>query len=156
MTVIVYLAFSHGWGLDITKFTAEDAMVATKIFPSIMIIWNTSVCLVRVSMLLFYIQLFRISHWRIAFWIFIALNVSSLISIIFSALLVCRPIAYTYDKTIVGGYCGDVLKLQLFTAIWNLLMDVAIVVLPMPIVWTLKMRIKKKVGVSFMFGMGIM
>jgi hypothetical protein len=150
----LWLAFSHGWGLDITKFTAADAMMATKIFPSIMIVWNTSVCLVRVSMLLFYIQLFRISNWRIVFWIFVALNVSSLTSIICSTLLVCRPLAYSYDKSIAGGHCGDILKLQLFTAIWNLLMDVAIVVLPMPIVWTLKMRTKKKVGVSLMFGMG--
>jgi hypothetical protein len=134
----------------------EYAMMATKIFPSIMIIWNTSVCLVRVSMLVFYIQLFRVTAWRYVFWTFVGLNVASLIAIILSALLICRPIAYTYDKTIVGGYCGDLLSLQLFTAIWNLLMDIAIVVLPMPIVWGLKMKTQRKVGVSLMFGMGIM
>ncbi|ORY03148.1 hypothetical protein BCR34DRAFT_605341 [Clohesyomyces aquaticus] len=155
LTAIVWLAYSHGWGDDVMKFTLEYATMASKIFPAIMIIWNSAVCMVRLSMLFFYIRLFHLSGWRIAFWTLVALNISSLIAIILSAFLVCHPFAYSYDKTIVGGYCGDILSLQLFTAIWNLLMDTAIVAVPLPIVWTLKMSNRKKIGVSFMFGMGI-
>jgi hypothetical protein len=128
--------------------------MAGKLLPSILIVWNTSVCLIRVSMLVFYLQLFRVTRWRYVFWVFVGLNFASLVAIIFSTLLICRPITYSFDKSAVGGHCGDLISFQLFVAIWNLLMDVAIVVLPMPVIWGLKMKIKSKVGVSLMFGMG--
>lgn len=39
--------------------------------------------------------------------------------------------------------------------ILNLALDVAVVVMPMPILWRLKLSIRKKVAVSSIFGMGL-
>ena len=56
----------------------------------------------------------------------------------------------------VDGSCGDQKLLDMYVAVMNLLLDVEIVILPMPIVWGLKMVRTKKVALSGMFGIGVM
>ena len=56
----------------------------------------------------------------------------------------------------VNGSCGDQKSLDMFVAVMNLLLDVEIVILPMPIVWGLKMARSKKMALSGMFGIGVM
>ena len=53
-----------------------------------------------------------------------------------------------------SGHCGDQKSLDLFISIFNLVLDITAVVLPMPILWGLKMAVAKKVMLSGMFGMG--
>ena len=90
------------------------------------------------------------------FWAFVGLNATSLIALILATLLICHPIEYSYNKNIPRGHCGNMLALQRWGAIWNLLMDTAIVVLPMPILWGLTVDRKKKIGVTFVLGTGVM
>ena len=52
------------------------------------------------------------------------------------------------------GSCGDQKSLDLSIGIVNLLLDVTVVVLPMPVLWGLKMAVAKKAMLSGMFGMG--
>lgn len=51
--------------------------------------------------------------------------------------------------------CGSLKSLDLFTGMFNLLLDVCVVVMPMPILWGLKMNMSKKIGLTGIFGMGI-
>ena len=107
-------------------------------------------------MLLLYIRIFATRSFRLICWSFVAINVANLISVILSVLLICDPILYSYDRTIPGGRCGDLTKFQLYTAIFNLLADFIIVVLPMPMLWRLQMQRKRKIGITLVFGMGFM
>ncbi|KAL8665828.1 MAG: hypothetical protein Q9202_001950 [Teloschistes flavicans] len=61
---------------------------------------------------------------------------------------------YSSNRTIPGGHCGDVKAFEWFTALWNLVADAMIVCLPMPVLWGLKMRTSKKIGLSLTFGVG--
>ena len=63
--------------------------------------------------------------------------------------------AYRWDPTIRGGVCGNQKPFDMFIAVFNLLLDITTVVLPMPIVWRLQMALGKKVAVSGIFSMGI-
>ena len=53
------------------------------------------------------------------------------------------------------GSCGTEKPLDLYIGVSNLILDVAAVALPMPVLWGLKMNVGKKVMLSGMFGMGI-
>ena len=53
------------------------------------------------------------------------------------------------------GTCGDQKSLDLFIGVFNLLMDVAVVVLPLPVLWGLQLKWGKKVVLSLIFSMGI-
>ncbi|KAF2018549.1 hypothetical protein BU24DRAFT_418072 [Aaosphaeria arxii CBS 175.79] len=154
LTVILFAVFSHGWGLDVSHFTEEYQVFAGKLMPSIIIVWNTAVTCVRVSMLLFYLRIFEVSSLRPAFWIALGLNIAGCVAICITALTICRPMNSAY-KQVPGGHCGDILVFQSFTAYWNLIGDVAIVILPMPILWSLKIGTRKKIGLSIIMGLGV-
>ncbi len=120
------------------------------------IVWNAATVSIRISMLLFYIRIFVVRRFRTICWIFIALNLMTLISVIFASCLICQPILYGFDKTIPGGHCGNLAQFELFTGIMSLVSDSVIVILPMPMIWRLQMHTKNKVGISIVFGMGTM
>jgi hypothetical protein len=70
------------------------------------------------------------------------------------ALLLCRPIAFFWDPTIVGGSCGNIANVFLSASCLNLVLDVMIVTFPMPMFWRLQMRTRKKLALVAIFGIG--
>ncbi|KAI1821191.1 hypothetical protein F4861DRAFT_520206 [Xylaria intraflava] len=68
----------------------------------------------------------------------------------------CRPRAYYWDKTIKGGKCVyDGPALSLTSALVNLLFDLAILLLPQGVIWRLNMSLRKRIGVSAVFVVGL-
>ena len=118
-------------------------------------LWAASVFLVRASVLVLYIRIFRTRSFRITCYVVHGINVAFFVSTVFSSALICRPLSYSWDKTIPGGKCGDQKSLDLFIGIVNLLLDICVVVLPMPVLWGLQMAVSKKLMLSGMFGLGI-
>ena len=68
--------------------------------------------------------------------------------------LICRPLAFQWDKTI-DGVCGNQRMAFLVPGVINLVLDLLIISLPMPVLWTLRMRTAKKVATSIVFGIGL-
>lgn len=106
-------------------------------------------------MLLLYIRIFAIRWFRTLCWAVLGFSVLAMISIILGTCLICRPIMYSFDKTIPNGHCGNLLSFENYTAILSVILDLIIVVLPMPMLWGLQLQRKKKIGLSIVFGMGI-
>ena len=65
--------------------------------------------------------------------------------------LSCRPFAYIWDNTIEGGYCIDLLAFFRSVSIPNLVTDLIILVLPLPVIWKLHVTFAQKVGLTFTF-----
>ena len=117
------------------------------------------------------VTIFRLRPFRIAAYIIMGLSVAYGFAVLLeskysigacvvvtkqsSALLICKPIAYNWDTTIEGGSCAN--QTQAFEAvgILNLLTDIAIIILPMPWLWTLQLPISKKLGLTAIFGIGV-
>ncbi|MCJ1456493.1 hypothetical protein MMC28_006854 [Mycoblastus sanguinarius] len=74
-------------------------------------------------------------------------------TIILEALLICRPLPYFWDKSIKGT-CGNQVITYLTAGIFNLLIDVIIIVLPMPMLWGLQLPRAKKIALTGLFGIG--
>ena len=119
------------------------------------IIWVASVTFIRASIVFLYIRIFPTRIFRIVCYLVLAVNLCFFVGTILADCLICQPISYRWDRTVGGtGSCGDQKSLDLFIGIFNLFLDVTAVVLPMPILWGLKMAVGKKVMLSGMFGMG--
>jgi hypothetical protein len=121
------------------------------------IVWVTANTLVRVSILLLYIDIFPVRTFVKVCYGFLALNVSYWLEVILLRLLICIPMSYNWDTIIAHGACrGTVTHAAYINGVVNILMDICMVLLPMPILWTLKMATGKKVALSFIFGLGIL
>lgn len=125
-----------------------------KVYIAHNIIWCTAVALFRLSILALYKELFPKSTFR---------RVASLLQLLVSLVLttqimgeclICRPFRKLWDNN-VRGVCGDFSKANLSAAAINLVLDILVVLLPLPIVWRLQMSKQKKVGISVTFGLSL-
>lgn len=120
------------------------------------ILWVTAVTTIRAAIICLYIHLFPTRSFLIASYTALAVNLVFGASAVTADCLICRPITYRWAPSMVDGSCGDQESLDMYIAILNLLQDVVVVVLPMPILWGLQMARGRKVALSCIFGIGIM
>ena len=83
-----------------------------------------------------------------------AVIISFGIGTILQAFLLCRPFAKNWDP-LLPGVCGSSAETILAEAIINMIVDVAIILLPMPLIWQLQMAQRKKVALTIIFGLGL-
>ncbi|KAM0801099.1 hypothetical protein BDR22DRAFT_888768 [Usnea florida] len=119
------------------------------------VLWATAVTIIRATIIVLYVQIFPIRTFNIACYTTLGVNVAFGLSAVIADCLICRPITYRWAPSMVNGSCGDQKSLDMYVAVMNLLLDVEIVILPMPIVWRLRMARSKKMALSGMFGMGV-
>lgn len=70
-----------------------------------------------------------------------------------ASLIQCIPLNYIWDPT-VKGYCLKIPLAATILAVFNVLTDVIILVMPMPLVWQLQMGRKEKLQIMGMFLLG--
>ncbi|KAI1653020.1 hypothetical protein F4813DRAFT_376315 [Daldinia decipiens] len=85
----------------------------------------------------------------------IGLNVMLLIAIPIALSLICFPYEKIWDLTLPGT-CSNQFLIGLASASINLFIDVIMLILPQRVIWTLQLSLKKKLGVSFFFSLGIL
>ena len=56
----------------------------------------------------------------------------------------------------IRGHCGDQMMLDLFIAIFNMVLDITVVILPMPVLWRLQMPKEKKAALNCIFALGLL
>ena len=76
-------------------------------------------------------------------------------SVILEAFLLCRPVAYNWDKS-VRGTCGFEGLAFLLQGTMNLIIDFGVIIMPIPMLWRLQMPFPKKVGIAAMFSVGVL
>lgn len=94
--------------------------------------------------------------FRYAVYVLMFLIVGLSIGIIFASLFQCSPIPYAWDKTIEGGTCINELAYYRWMTPPNLLIDIGILILPLPVVWQLQTSLTQRIGLTVTFVMGSM
>lgn len=76
------------------------------------------------------------------------------VALIFTLIFSCHPIQRGWDASITTGYCIDRPAVYLATAIINIVTDLGILIIPIPMVLALKMPKIQKIGLMLMFVVG--
>jgi len=62
---------------------------------------------------------------------------------------------YNWDKTIHGGgTCLDISAARMSTSIINLILDIVIIVIPLPSLWELQIKRSRKIAISAILSLG--
>ena len=109
--------------------------------------------LIRASVIFLYIYIFCIKAFRLACYGVLTINLAYFTATVLACCLICRPFAFNWDQSL-HGTCGDQKSLDLFIGVFNLLMDIVTVALPMPVLWGLQMPVGRKVAISGLFALG--
>lgn len=116
--------------------------------------WASALSAVKLSLLLLYVQVFRIRKFRFAAYAVIPLVAGWWLSVFLEELLLCRPLAYNWDKSI-DGKCANVTAAYLAAGILNLLTDVSVLVLPIPMVLRLQLPLRTRLALLVTFCVGL-
>lgn len=73
--------------------------------------------------------------------------------VLLETFLLCRPFTYHWDKSIDGKY-ADKTQAFLSARIINLLIDICIVLMLMPLLWNLQTPVAKFFSISAIFSIG--
>ena len=70
------------------------------------------------------------------------------------SIFACTPVAYFWEKSISNGHCINLLAFWFSNAAFNILSDLVIIILPIPVLKSLSIPLKQKYGLIMIFIMG--
>ncbi|OAQ60318.1 hypothetical protein VFPPC_10736 [Pochonia chlamydosporia 170] len=121
--------------------------------------WSASMIFAKLAIILFLRRVVGIQRpARIALDILAVLVVIWGSSNFFYTIWFCKPVAYYWDRTIQGGWCVDnelymiESKIIASTAV---VMDVIMLAIPIPTIWHLQIRLRQKIGITFILCIGV-
>lgn len=120
--------------------------------------WAPSMAFVKASIIVFLNStLGTEKKFRIAAYSLITFVTLWATAALLTNIFQCWPIQFYYDKTIPHGHCmkGQTSFFQAMGS-FSLIADIAILVLPMPVIWNLSMNLRQKLAVIGVLSMGIM
>ena len=73
-----------------------------------------------------------------------------------AGLTICTPLDYLWDKSIARGHCINVAAFYRYAPMPNIFTDLAMLLLPLPLIWRLQTSRSTKIGLTFTFLTGSM
>lgn len=109
---------------------------------------------IKLSLLAFYLRLAPNNPvFRTAVYVMIFVAASFGIGSIMSAALQCIPISMLWDTTVEGS-CININTFYFANSALNIITDMIIYILPIPILWKLQLPVIQRVGLCAVLGLG--
>ncbi|MCJ1312094.1 hypothetical protein MMC25_005768 [Agyrium rufum] len=115
--------------------------------------YGVALTLIKISILLFYRKIFSTAKFRVRVNIVATFALLWMVTNAGLAIFQCSPIRKAWDVT-VPGHCIDPLHYIIGVHVWNLVLDIIILGLPVSEVWKLQMSLSKKISVASIFLLG--
>lgn len=136
-------------------YTQRLTSTQRKIVLASEFIWAIATTLVKFSILSLYLEIFRGKLFRASCYTIGALSLALAAAMFLIAGLLCQPIEKNWDPLMTTGHCGDSVKMDVATATINMILDLFIVILPLPSLWKLQMSWTRKAMLSGIFSLGL-
>jgi hypothetical protein len=147
--------FYSGFGFDMItiteRFGIEVLYVLFKGVVVMSIVWNITVCLSKLSVLLMYTSIIPNTSMLVICRYFGATIVVWIVVAIVAALAICKPLDQAWKH---ADKCVGQNTFNFSLGMTNLIIDAAIVALPMPYLFRLRMPLRPKLVAIVLLGLG--
>ena len=122
----------------------------------ISVLYPLASCIPKLSLCTLYLRVFDISPWgrRVTYGT-IAFLVINAIAWLVPTVIVCRPISAYWSIHGNRGKCLDADIFGTWISLPNIVTDLVMLVLPIPILWRTQMNVPKKLGLILTFATGM-
>jgi len=144
----------HGMGRHVIVVSSYDQMMVRKGDYIFSHFYDFALVSVKLGILAFYYRVFVHPIFRKLVLATAAFVAAWGIGITVTLFLACRPLRSYWDVT-VPGKCLQMVNFVYFTNISNLITDIWIFLMPVPMIWHLQLQTKKKLLLSFIFCIGL-
>ncbi|KAJ6122458.1 Major facilitator superfamily domain general substrate transporter [Penicillium capsulatum] len=152
----LFYATQNGLGLHSRDVLPENEDAFNRAIYAFTVLYNPALMAVKTSILVFYLTLTR--NQKVARWAnYVTLAVVNAAGLALTLLNVfqCRPIAAVFLSTVPAyATCIDIVTLYLSSSPVNIITDLAILFLPMPILTQMRLPYKQKVILVITFSFG--
>ncbi|KAI7537592.1 hypothetical protein KC331_g10845 [Hortaea werneckii] len=159
LTVVVVLANKRfGWDRHIYDIPFDHIEKANIIALTAKVAFTLAATFTRLSLCMFYYRLVGDSGIVWFRWVVhanVAFTISVCITFVFLSVFLCTPVQYYWEfPPTTDGHCLDEGIATLAAGALNLAADFLATITPIPLVMRLNMRLKYRIGVSVLFGLG--
>ncbi|KAF2135826.1 uncharacterized protein K452DRAFT_196463, partial [Aplosporella prunicola CBS 121167] len=141
----------HAWEIPADRYNLYNLLIMCA-----SVLYAACLGSAKFSLLLFYRRLGDPITWfRWAIHIVMFIVVGYTLGIIFSLIFPCHPVESNWDVNVIGN-CGNKTAIYIATAALNIITDITILTLPIPVVAALQMSSLQRVGVICIFAVGSM
>ncbi|KAI6778369.1 uncharacterized protein J7T54_000487 [Emericellopsis cladophorae] len=156
-TVFAYTLVKNGLGRDMWTLTADKVENVLMFYYLGSIFYFATITFVKLSLLAFILRVFPDKSFRKVVWVVTGLVMGYGISFIVATALQCSPAegAWKQLRPEWAGTCNNIHLQKWMSAIFNIVLDLVLLALPLRNLWNLHMEVKKKVMIMFMFSLGI-
>ncbi|RHZ62446.1 putative plasma membrane protein Pth11-like [Aspergillus thermomutatus] len=158
VTVSIQMIIVCEWafGKHQHEMPKELVLRTLKLYFVAQILYKINIGLTKISILLLYIRLFVHRWFLTTCWVWIGIIVSFTIGTVFSSIFQCTPVQWAFNKSIPGGgTCINMTAFWYANAAFNILSDLVLIALPVPVVVNLQLPLKSKVALCGIFAVGI-
>ncbi|KAF1831501.1 hypothetical protein BDW02DRAFT_454480, partial [Decorospora gaudefroyi] len=157
LQISTWITLPYSFGAHYTDLTPEEAAFQHKIQYSSGITWTIATVTCKMAVLWMYIHIFPPSRARIAIWITMGCSAAFAVTFIPIFMTACNPpsAAWALDPMVMIAHCHPIQRQEFASVSVNMALDLAVVLIPLPVVWKLQMPTVKKLQVSFLFSLGL-
>ncbi|KAI1158209.1 hypothetical protein F5B18DRAFT_105107 [Nemania serpens] len=146
----------RGGGLGETGLELDTSrrIIIAKLIYTGSIVWLLGNVFAKLSILCLHNRIFTVRKFQ---WIVYAvMGFTIAYSITFLALFIfrCRPISVFWNPR-PGFRCREIYTEEFSSVSFSLVIDLAIIILPMPLLWGLQMNLTKRLALTAMFSVGL-
>ncbi|KAL4784350.1 major facilitator superfamily domain-containing protein [Aspergillus varians] len=152
----LFYATSKGLGLHDVDIPVDGRASLSRANYAFTVLYNPALMAVKSSILVFYLTLtqgekiFRYANYATL----LVVNVAGL-ALTFVNIFQCQPVAAAWAASLpVDAHCTDILTLYLSSSPVNIITDLAILVLPNPILTRMRLPLKQKIILVITFSFG--
>ena len=126
-----------------------------KFFFVIPILYLPAVIFPKLALLAIYLSVFTQKPYRIACWTVAGIITANWAGATVAGFCSCMPLSYLWEQ-IEGaqGYCFDINSWFRWSNFANIVTDIVLLILPIPIVWRLQVPKSVRIGLTLTFLLG--
>jgi hypothetical protein len=117
-------------------------------------VYCASIAFPKLSILASYLRIFVTEWTRIATYVLILLVIATPINGVVVSLLSCQPISARWNPDLFSSHCNSAQHFWVRVDIPNIITDVAMLVLPLPLVWRLQIDLRQRIALCGIFQLG--
>lgn len=141
--------------LQFRSLNDEITNISFQLFFADACLFPLAVLPMKCSILWFYHRIYPVRKFTISCIVTAAVTVAWFIASIVVNFLTCRPFQYFWDRSIPGGKCINSNNLAYaITSPPDILTSLALLILPIPLLWGLQMPRRKKLAITGIFVLG--
>ncbi|KAF3032239.1 hypothetical protein E8E12_000770 [Didymella heteroderae] len=157
LMVIFELNINAGIGKHLWDLTYQRVFDIGRWTYIATILWGTEMLLLKYSILCLYLRIFPNVWLKRAVYTFMVFTACFTVPLIFTAAIRCNPVRAQWDlEAAKTAKCLDWLIILKLTVVYEVIAEIVLFALPVPIVLKLQMATAKKIQLLIFFGLGLL